>query len=213
MFADLHIHEMRNSSDSSQKLEDIIAAARRRGLSAIAVTDHDSMGLRAFAREYSKKVSFPVFVGVEYYSLDGDIIAFGIDEVPQKRILAQDFIDDVDRQGGITIACHPFRNNNRGLEQKLDVIKNLTGVEVLNGSTSDEANELARIYCERLGAAAIGSSDAHHLERVGMYATYLLEPVQTTRDLIRLIKQRRTVPAIHTATGYVLLEGALQDVI
>lgn len=213
MFVDLHIHEMRHSPDSSQSLEDIVAMAKRRGLGGIAITDHDSMGLRTYAEAYAKKVGFPIYVGVEYYSLDGDIVAFGLDEFPRERIPAQAFIDLVHQQGGITIACHPFRNNNRGLEHKLLEMKNLTGVEVLNGSTSREANELAYEDCEIIGAAPIGSSDAHRLDRIGKYATFLPEPANTLADLIRLVKQGRTNPALLTPRGYVLLDKTIKNVV
>ena len=47
---------------------------------------NDDMGLKEFAAEYSKKVDFPIFVGIEFFSLQGDIVAFGIDEYPKERV-------------------------------------------------------------------------------------------------------------------------------
>ena len=139
MFVDTHMHERTCSKDSFLKLEEMVEIAREKGLGAICITDHDDMGLKEYAAEYSKKTGFPIFVGIEFFSLQGDIIAFGIEEYPDERISAQDFIDLVKAQGGFCFAAHPFRNNNRGLEENLRIVKGLDGLEVLNGSTSVEA--------------------------------------------------------------------------
>ena len=78
---------------------------------------------------------------------------------PDERISAQDFIDLVKAQGGFCFAAHPFRNNNRGLEENLRTVKGLDGLEVLNGSTSVEACQKAARYAQELGLCTMGSSD------------------------------------------------------
>ena len=148
MLVDMHLHESTCSSDSKMTLEEIVATARERGLDAVCITDHDSMGLKETAERYSRETGFPIFVGVEYFSLWGDITAFGIDRFPDKRIPAQDFVDQVNAAGGFCVACHPFRNNNRGFEDHLWEIQGLHGVEVLNGSTDMEANRKALSICK-----------------------------------------------------------------
>lgn len=66
MFIDLHMHEMRYSKDSHLSLEEMVTIAKRRGLDAICITDHESMGLREFAAEYSVKTGFPIFVALNF---------------------------------------------------------------------------------------------------------------------------------------------------
>ena len=78
------MHEMRYSGDSFLRLENMVEIAKRRGLDGICITDHDSMGLKEFAAEYSEKTGFPIFVGIEFYSLQGDIVAFGIEDYPKE---------------------------------------------------------------------------------------------------------------------------------
>ena len=63
MIIDMHMHEMRYSGDSFLRLENMVEIAKRRGLDGICITDHDSMGLKEFAAEYSEKTGFPIFVG------------------------------------------------------------------------------------------------------------------------------------------------------
>lgn len=134
MFIDTHMHEMTYSPDSFLELEEMVRIGKEKGLGALCITDHDSMGLKDYAAEYTARTGFPIFVGIEFYSLQGDIVAFGIEDYPKERIPAQDFIDLVKAQGGVCFAAHPFRNNNRGLEENLAVVRGLDGVEVLNGS-------------------------------------------------------------------------------
>ena len=202
MIVDMHIHESTFSSDSGISLEEIVADARQKGLDGICITDHDSMGLKERAEAYARETGFPIFVGIEYYSLWGDITAWGIDSYPNERIPAQEFIDHVNRPGGFCVACHPFRNNNRGLEEHLRDVSGLHGIEVLNGSTSPEANHRALALCHELGLAAIGASDAHWLGQLGRYATWLPEYVDSLEDFIRVLHAGGCKPAVQGAGGY-----------
>lgn len=197
MLIDMHIHEMRNSPDSFMILEDIVEESLQRGIDGICITDHESMGLRKFASDYSKKIGFPIFVGAEYLTKEGDMLVFGIDELPVQSMLpAQDFIDYVNERGGVCIAAHPFRNNNRGLGENLKKVRGLAGIEVLNGSTSFEANQKALQYSKELGIAAFGASDAHNLHQLGKYATRMQKKVTNISELVEVIKAGLCSPEI-----------------
>lgn len=202
MFIDMHMHESGFSKDSFLMLEDMVELAKKRGLDAICITDHDNMGLKEFAKEYSEKTGFPIFVGIEFFSLQGDIVAFGIEDYPKERVSAQEFIDMVKAQGGICFSVHPFRNNNRGLEENLRTVKGLDGIEVLNGSTLPAANKKAAEYARELGLITVGSSDCHILEKLGFFATYFPEEVKTMEDLIRVFKSGKCKPAYYWEGEY-----------
>lgn len=206
MLVDMHLHECTYSLDSFINLDQIITVAKARGLDAVCITDHDSMGLKDYAAEYSKKTGFPIFVGIEFFSLQGDITAWGIDSYPDHRVSAQEFIDHVNRSGGFCVSCHPFRNNNRGLEDNLRKVKGLHGVEVLNGSTSLEANRTALRYCRELGLQAIGASDAHVVPNIAKYVTWLPEKVTTTEDFVAQLHHCRTRPAIWNGIAYDIVD-------
>lgn len=202
MLVDMHLHECTYSSDSKISMEEIVSIARSRGLDAVCITDHDSMGLREYATEYSHRTGFPIFVGIEFFSLQGDITAWGIEDYPGCRVDAQEFINHVNKAGGFCVSCHPFRNNNRGLEEKLRVVKGLHGVEVLNGSTALEANRRALSYCRELGLKTIGASDAHTTGQIGKYATWLPEKVDRLEDFVEQLKTRQVRPAVWNGSSY-----------
>ena len=193
MFIDTHMHEMTCSKDSFLKLEQMVEIAREKGL-------------KEYAEEYAEKTGFPIFVGIEFFSLQGDIIAFGIEEYPDERIPAQEFIDLVKSQGGFCFAAHPFRNNNRGLEENLRTVRGLDGLEVLNGSTSVAACQKAARYAQELGLCTMGSSDCHVPEKVGVCATWFPEEVRTMEEFLEALKKGGMKPAYYEDGSYHILE-------
>lgn len=195
VFIDLHVHEKNYSTDSFLSLEEIVTLAKKRGLDAVCITDHESMGLRKAAEEYSKKSGFPIFVGIEFYSLQGDILAFGIEEYPKERIDAQEFIDMVHAQGGVVISAHPFRHNRRGLETHIDELRDLDAIEILNGSTLPDATMKAVEYAKKWNLAVTGGSDCHYPEKVGVCATYFPREIRTTEELVDAIRNHECKPA------------------
>ena len=202
MLVDMHLHALPHSTDSFITLEQIVAIAREKGLDGVCLTDHDSMGGKEFAEEYSRKIDFPIFVGIEYFSLQGDITTWGVNSYPDKRIGAQPWLDFVNESNGFCCACHHFRNNNRGLEENLGWVKGLHGVEVLNGSTPMETNRIALKWCKELGLQPIGASDAHVIKQIGKYATWLPEKVDNLADFVALLRSRPVKPAIFNGIGY-----------
>lgn len=200
MVIDFHMHERTFSSDSQMNLKEMIFEAKRKGLDGICITDHDEYGLAEYAAKLSKLENFPIFVGSEYLSIEGDILAFGIDGLPERHLPAQEFIDWVNNRGGVCIAAHPFRSNSRGLEENLLSVKGLIGIEVLNGSTSNQANRKAMEYCMKLGLQPIGASDCHNLISLGRYATNVPMDCKTVDDLVKALKTVKCEPVI--LSGY-----------
>lgn len=205
MLIDLHMHESTFSSDSFLSLEEIVRIARQCGLEGICITDHDSMGLRDAAEAFSRETGFPIFTGVEFYSLEGDIVAFGIDDIPPRRVGAQAFVDHVKRQGGVCFSAHPFRDNNRGLEENLLKVRGLDGIEAFNGSASAPANMRALEHCRTLGLQPVGASDCHVPEKVGIYATRFPDAVATMDDFLRSFRRGLCRPVAYVDGGYVEL--------
>lgn len=206
MLVDLHIHESTYSANSKITLKEIIEEAKRKGLQGVCITDHDNNYIEEKAIEISKELNYPVFVGVEYLTYDGDIVAFGLDEVPNVKMSAQEFVELVISEGGVCISAHPYRNNNRGLEDKIKIVKGLSAIEAFNGNTDDENNKKAFYVSKELNIQAIGASDAHHLHKVGKFATLLPYEVYDTQGLIKAIKSNECKPAIYKDGKYIIVK-------
>ncbi len=153
-----------------------------------------------------KKQDFRSLSGLNLFLLQGDIIAFGIEEYPDETISAQEFIDLV-KAREVSAFGNPFRNNNRGLEENLRTVKGLDGLEVLNGSTSVEACQKAARYAQELGLCTMGSSDCHVPEKVGACATWFPKEVKTMEEFMQALKKGGMKPAYYEDGSYHILEA------
>lgn len=194
MLIDMHLHEKTYSSDSILDLREMIHRARRMGLDGICITDHESMGLTEKARDMSREMLFPVFVGAEVLTHQGDLLVFGVDHVPHRLMGAEELVDWVARQGGATISAHPYRQNGRGMGDSLLSLDRLSGVEGLNGSTPFHLNRKAQQAAESRSLPIFGGSDAHHIQQVGKYATSFSGVIRDIKDLVEGIKEGNVDP-------------------
>lgn len=69
MAADLHCHT--KMSDGTVSIEELVMLAKKRGLSAIAVTDHDTFAGAGRAVIYGKRKDIEVIPGAEFSTTDG----------------------------------------------------------------------------------------------------------------------------------------------
>lgn len=201
MIIDPHVHAYPTSDDSKMLLNEIIDQAFKIGLDAICITDHDSLAIKERALEYSRQIEFPIFVGAEVLTYEGDILVFGLDKLPNKRVHAQYLLDLVQESGGIAVSAHPFRTNNRGMG---DTARrhNLHGIEVFNGSTDTFNNLRAVSMAEDIGLPLLGASDAHTVDALGRFATWFPDGVRDEKGLISAVKQRNVYPVRLTPEGF-----------
>jgi predicted metal-dependent phosphoesterase TrpH len=69
-FVDLHMHS--TASDGSRSPGDVVRAAQRAALSAIALTDHDTVGGLADAHAVGAELGIRIVNGVELSAVEGD---------------------------------------------------------------------------------------------------------------------------------------------
>ena len=60
MFVDLHMHERTFSKDSFLTLKEIVEIAKEKGLDGVCITDHDDIGIKEYAEQYSRETGFPI---------------------------------------------------------------------------------------------------------------------------------------------------------
>lgn len=160
---DFHVHT-EYSNDSFLTLRKLLEAAERKGLDAIAITDHDSM--EAFAELEKNKYygcNVKVIKGCEFKTKIGDIIGVFISRKLDYNS-PQDLIRKIHKAGGVAIAPHPFKNDcrNEGF-----IRDNVKVIEAFNGRTGKRRNQLAEKFAEKNHLIGIYSSDAHTSYELG----------------------------------------------
>jgi predicted metal-dependent phosphoesterase TrpH len=174
-------------------------AARRAKLDVIAVTDHDTIEGALRARDHAaKRARFHVIVGEEVSSRDGHIVALFLERRVRPGMSAAATVDAIHDQGGLAVAVHPFwRTQKRTragvvhgvgwLAAELD----FDAIEVENATPGFYlVNQLAHRLNLGLGAAELGSSDAHILDAVGRAFTEF--PGKTPEALRAAIESGKT---------------------
>ncbi|MCF6460716.1 PHP-associated domain-containing protein [Clostridium sp. Cult3] len=204
MIIDTHIHENKYSPDSFIDLEKAIDMAKITELDAICITNHDNNYLRKDIGDSAKINGVLVIVGTEVLTYQGDILVFGLKDIPKEMLHAEELLDLVRKHNGVAIAAHPFRNNNRGLENHLHEVGHLlSGVESFNGSTYTYHNLYAYATATELGLPSLGASDAHVIDRIGMYATKFYNTIRDHKDFIEAIKSKDFHPVMRKDGRYV----------
>jgi predicted metal-dependent phosphoesterase TrpH len=219
---DLHLHTNRGSADSNLSPGDLVARAREIGIGAVCITEHDNMWELNEIATMTSQAGVICIRGMEVTTELGHVGVFGLNEYIGGIYKLAELRKVVDRVGGVMIANHPFRykldprfsfinTDHEPIDPqhperaaKLEIIQLCDGVEVLNGACSEEENLFALRVARELGMAEVAGSDSHSANSVGVVTTLLEEPLRNDRDLIELIKARRT------RAGRGLLNGAVR---
>lgn len=204
MIIDTHIHENKYSFDSFIDFKEAIVKAKQMNLDGICITNHDNNTLRKEIGDFSIIDGIMVIVGAEILTHQGDILVFGLDEVPKEKLSAEELLKLVRKQNGAAVAAHPYRNNNRGLENNLYKVSHLLdGIEAFNGSTYSHHNLFAYAAATELSLPSLGASDAHKIDRIGKYATKFYDSIRDYQDFIEGIRSKACHPVISRNGHYV----------
>jgi predicted metal-dependent phosphoesterase TrpH len=167
--ADLHVHTI-YSRDSLITPEDLVFYAKKRGLTAVAVTDHDRVdGALRIARE----TDFLIIPSIEVSSRDGHIVGINVQEQIPKGLSPDETVGKIRAAGGVAVACHPFALFKASLREHANA--KFDAVETINASAFPfrrcvrKAQEIA----DRLGISRVAGTDAHYGPEVGYAYTVI----------------------------------------
>ncbi|MEI6280158.1 MAG: PHP domain-containing protein, partial [Verrucomicrobiae bacterium] len=168
---DLHVHSF-FSKDATGSPESLIGAARAKGLSGIAITDHDSCEAHEYLKGKPLPAGFLMVPGVEVSTAEGHLLCLGITLPRLKGAPAKEVLDRVKSGGGIAIPAHPFDQWRAGIRPPVLDALDLEAIEVFNAAvTSRGYNDRALAYAQGRGLSMIAGSDAHHSSAVGVSTT------------------------------------------
>ena len=162
---DLHIHS-KYSYDSLSEPAKIVKVAKKKGLSGIAITDHNTLKGGLEALKYADD-EFLVIVGEEVATDGGEIIGLFLKEELKSRS-ALTVIKEIRNQGGIAILAHPYKRTSR---INMEIIKKIDAVEGFNSRGkrlgSGDKNRLALELAQKHNLPLTAGSDAHFLFEIG----------------------------------------------
>ncbi len=189
---DLHVHSC--CSDGIPCPKEIVKAAVRKGLNGVAITDHNTLKGGLKAKEYvsGEKLDFVVIVGEEIRTVEGDVLAYGIEKEIEKGLSLTETLEKIWEQGGIAVAAHPFSLIGRvGIGRKLFTVK-FDAVEVMNSRSTARLNDKALAAAKKVGLPGIAGSDAHSILELGnAYTLFEADDASDEKTILHLIRNKK----------------------
>ncbi len=165
---DLHMHTD-HSPDCATPVDTLLDTAKRVGLGAIAITDHNEISGALEARERANGIK--VIVAEEVKTADqGEVIGLFIEEKIPRGMTLQETIAEIRRQGGLVYVPHPFDRMHAvpDYEHLLDVVEDIDAIEVFNPRVAFSAfNEEAARFAAKYRIVAGAGSDSHVAQGLG----------------------------------------------
>ena len=194
-FIDLHCHT-RASFDSLSAPATVARVANERGLTHLAITDHDRLDGALEARAAAPR-GLTIIVGQEIRTLAGDLIGLFLDEPIPRGLSAADAIAAVRAQGGLVGLPHPF-DRFRGSILRDATMTSLAPlvdwVEVHNARLVGNGNERASTFALESGLPGMAVSDAHTTVEVGVAYTALDGDPTSAAGLLAALATAEIVP-------------------
>jgi predicted metal-dependent phosphoesterase TrpH/glycosyltransferase involved in cell wall biosynthesis len=165
---DLHMHTD-HSPDCATPVGTLLDTAKRVGLGAIAITDHNEISGALEAR--SRANGIKVIVAEEVKTADqGEVIGLFIEEKIPRGLTLQETITEIRRQGGLVYVPHPFDRMHAvpDYEHLLDIVEEIDAIEVFNPRVAFSAfNEEAARFAAKYRIVAGAGSDSHVAQGLG----------------------------------------------
>lgn len=188
MIVDLHVHSQ-YSYDCFQSVETVLNRAKKVGLDAVAITDHDTFA----AHKHSHAVPDDLLLipGMEIKTMEiDDLLALFVQEPIESRRFLQ-AVDEIHDQDGLAILPHPYRKVEQYQPEYLEVVD---AIETMNARSKQRNNERAAKLAATSDWPTTGSSDAHTPWEIGQARTGIEETVETASDLKRAIESGLVQP-------------------
>lgn len=194
-FVDLHCHTS-FSFDSLASPHDVMRAAAARGITHLAITDHDRIDGALRARDEAPD-GLVVIVGEEVKTTEGDLICLFLQRPIPPGLTPAEAIAAARDQGGLVGIPHPFDRfrNSMLREVGLSGIASLVdwveahNSRVVGGSGNEQAAKFARDH----GLPGVAVSDAHSTLEVGVSYTVLEGDPSTPAGLLAALPTAQLV--------------------
>jgi predicted metal-dependent phosphoesterase TrpH len=195
-FLDLHCHTSA-SFDSLASPAAVVRAAASRGLTHLAITDHERIDGALAARDAAPE-ELTVIVGEEIRTIGGDLVAIFLEEAIPPGLSVPETIAAVREQGGLVGIPHPFDRfrgsllRTAGLEAMASLVD---WVEVHNARVMAGGGNLRAVeFARSAGLPGVAVSDAHSVVEVGVAYTSVNGDPSSPEGLLAALASAEIVP-------------------
>jgi predicted metal-dependent phosphoesterase TrpH len=222
-FADFHIHT-RYSRDSLLDEETFVRVALERGLTHVAVTNHNNVegavAVRDQARAMGLEDRLTVILGEEVSSADGEIVGLFLERTIPRGLSAEETADEIHAQGGLVSIPHPFDPFRKHHIREVPLTRlaeagKIDAMEIFNSRVTFQRHNLrAAEFAALHGIPGIAASDSHAGYEVAM-STNVLPMFATAAQLKAALPfnewhASRSTMLVHLSTRYAVWSKMLR---
>ena len=208
MLIDLHAHTTPRSNCSTATLAELVASARRRGLDALCVTEHDVAWPDEELADASRELGFVLIPGVELTTDVGHVLAFG----PLAKPLwmgyrLEELVAEAEAGPLALVLPHPVRQlaGARAIQggreppapevvAALDQWSLVHAIEAMSTQTTELEHSVTAAALVVAPRPAVAASDAHAPGLAGTFATRLDVRVDSAASLAEAIRSGHVEP-------------------
>ncbi len=193
---DLHNHSIK-SDDGRAKVENYCQWIRSRDIpiDGLVLTEHRQFDPTDYSG-LEQKYGLVILEGSEVETEYGHVLVYGVTEALMREfdfarldIPLHDVLAAADKHGAIAVPCHPGRPRVGMFAhtEELGVPDGVRIVEVYNGGSRENEDQIAKEKAEELGYLGIGGSDAHIVSHIGRCATRFPDRIDTMGELVEAL--------------------------
>jgi predicted metal-dependent phosphoesterase TrpH len=174
----------------------MVKAAADRGLTHLAITDHDRIDVAQEAQAGSSG-GVTVIVGEEVKTRDGDLICLFLERAIPPGLSAMETIAAARDQGGLVGIPHPFDRMRGSLLRDAamaSLAPHVDWVEAHNARLVGHGNEDAAAFAREHELPGIAVSDAHSVMEIGVAYMALEGDPSTAAGLLAALQTLEIVP-------------------
>ena len=198
MILDLHTHSIK-SDDGRAKVENYCQWIRAKDIpiDGIVLTEHRQFDFDSDYTELAQANNLIILKASEVETEYGHVLVYGVTEALTQAFdfssinnVLEEVITAANDHGAIAVPCHPGRPKVGMFAhtEALGIPKGVRVVEVYNGGSRDDEDQIALKGAAEQGYLGIGGSDSHIVSHVGRCATQFQQNIKTMDDLVAALK-------------------------
>lgn len=217
--ADFHSHS-NYSRDSIIGPEAFVDSCVRKGVTCIAVTDHNEIeGAFVIQKLASERAAgrLKVVVGEEVKTAEGEIIGLFLKDLVARGMSPEDTIDAIHEQGGLAVIPHPYDIFRRSVltDEAIERVK--TKVDAIEGfncrNILGKHDQKARDKAAEVDKPITLGTDSHSTIELGG-ALLELDDFETPQELLQSLRLgriigHRSVPMVHWISTFAKIRWRL----
>ena len=198
MILDLHTHSIK-SDDGRAKVEYYCQWIRSKELpiDGFVLTEHRQHDFDSDYSSLAEKHGLVILKGSEVETEYGHVLVFGVTE-PLTRafdfssinLSLENVIETCEAHGAVAVPCHPGRPRVGMFAhtEELGIPDGVKIVEIFNGGSRDNEDQIAIDNAEELGYQGIGGSDSHIVSHIGRCGTAFTNDIHEMADLVSALQ-------------------------